>query len=291
MVSPSGWRFKKQLPTKYLAHPPVGLHACAMFSAPQTQAFHEDGFVRLPGALDSAQVGAMRERIWRRLVANGAERDDATTWTLDKQTHLQKIRRADPLPSESPLIHEALEQVFGEGEWLPPKHWGQALVTFPSPEPWDLMPKIWHLDYPYRFPSDAILGANLFLFVSDVRHRGGGTLVVKSSQHLIRRFVQSVDGLATKKMKVLRKQFDARSKWFSELTDEKAPGKSDRILRFMEQDTDVDGVAVRVVELTGSAGDAVLCHPWLVHNGSPNTRDQPRMMRVCRVSHRSRGAY
>ncbi len=55
----------------------------------------------------------------------------------------------------------------------------------------------------------------------------------------------------------------------------------------MDADSDVDGVAVRVVELTGQAGDAVLCHPWCVHNVSPNARERPRMMRASRVYSRA----
>ena len=44
-------------------------------------------------------------------------------------------------------------------------------------------------------------------------------------------------------------------------------------------------MATCVVELTGRAGDLVLCHPWLVHNTAPNAVDRPRMMRVIRVHH------
>lgn len=40
----------------------------------------------------------------------------------------------------------------------------------------------------------------------------------------------------------------------------------------------VDGVDVRVVELTGEPGDLVVMHPWLLHNISMNVADTPRMM-------------
>lgn len=174
--------------------------------------------------------------------------------------------------------------MFREGAWTAPKHWGQALVTFPSVTEWSVPTRGWHLDYPYWFPRDAVWGANLFLFVADVAPRGGGTLVIKSSHRVIARFVASVDGVTTKKQRVLRLQFDAHHEWLRDLTQE--PG-GDRIQRFMSMDTDVDGIAVRVVELTGQAGDAVLCHPWMVHTGSPNTLNKPRLMRACRVHRRT----
>jgi ectoine hydroxylase-related dioxygenase (phytanoyl-CoA dioxygenase family) len=40
----------------------------------------------------------------------------------------------------------------------------------------------------------------------------------------------------------------------------------------------VDGVSVRVVELTGAPGDVVLMHPWLFHAAAPNCSAAPRMV-------------
>ena len=39
----------------------------------------------------------------------------------------------------------------------------------------------------------------------------------------------------------------------------------------------VDGVPVRVAEITGDAGDLVVMHPWLMHNLSMNTEPRPRI--------------
>jgi hypothetical protein len=52
------------------------------------------------------------------------------------------------------------------------------------------------------------------------------------------------------------------------------------------QPTVIDDVEVRVAEVTGRAGDVVVCHPWALHNGTPNTADRPRLMRACRVYRR-----
>jgi hypothetical protein len=46
----------------------------------------------------------------------------------------------------------------------------------------------------------------------------------------------------------------------------------------MERGDTIDGVAVRVVELTGTAGDLVVMHPWLMHNIAMNCSTRPRMM-------------
>jgi hypothetical protein len=44
--------------------------------------------------------------------------------------------------------------------------------------------------------------------------------------------------------------------------------------------TVVDGVRLRVAELTGEPGDMVFCHPCMVHCGAPNRGDFPRFMRI-----------
>ncbi|HTF35881.1 MAG TPA: phytanoyl-CoA dioxygenase family protein [Myxococcota bacterium] len=255
-----------------------------MLPTEQRRGFAEDGYLHIPGALAPDVVDAMQRRVWHRLAHNGADPNDRSTWSPERATNLKAIRTTDPLPADSPVVRGILDDVFGEGAWAAPKHWGQALVTFPSTKDWTVPTRVWHLDYPYWFPPDAVWGANLFLLVSDVAPRGGGTLVVKASHRVIARFVSSVDGLTTKKQKVLRQQFDAHHEWFRNLTRD---SRDDRIERFMGRDTDVDGIAVRVVELTGQAGDAVLCHPWMVHAGSPNALSEPRLMRACRVYHRA----
>ena len=153
------------------------------------RSFFEDGFVQLPGAVSPTDVAHMRERLWRMLEHRGAARDDPSTWSPAQATHLQNMRKRDADPHDSPVVVEALDEVFGAGGWTTKPHWGQALVTFPTPAPWRLPARPWHLDHPYVQPADGISGANLFLFVDDVEPRGGGTLVLRGSPLLVGRFV------------------------------------------------------------------------------------------------------
>ena len=48
----------------------------------------------------------------------------------------------------------------------------------------------------------------------------------------------------------------------------------------MDRETVVDGVPLRVVELTGEPGDMVFCHPVMVHCAAPNRGTRPRFMRI-----------
>ena len=59
-----------------------------------------------------------------------------------------------------------------------------------------------------------------------------------------------------------------------------APSPADRIAAFMDAETTVEGVPLRVVELTGEPGDMVLCHPVMVHCVAPNRGARPRFMRI-----------
>ena len=128
---------------------------------------------------------------------------------------------------------------------------------------------------------------NLFLFLETVDPHGGGTLVLRSSPRLIDRFVEQTGPkhlLATKTKKI-REQLFGTHPFLQELTG--TPMRPDRNERLMEEDTDIDGVGVRVVELVGEPGDVVLTHPWLLHAAGPNTTTRPRLMRASRVYHRS----
>ena len=48
----------------------------------------------------------------------------------------------------------------------------------------------------------------------------------------------------------------------------------------MDRETIVEGVPLRVVELTGEPGDMVFCHPLMVHCAAPNRGARPRFMRI-----------
>ena len=60
----------------------------------------------------------------------------------------------------------------------------------------------------------------------------------------------------------------------------------------MDTETIVEGVALRVVELSGEPGDMVFCHPAMVHCSAPNRGTRPRFMRIKQqfLTHEGRGA-
>jgi hypothetical protein len=75
----------------------------------------------------------------------------------------------------------------------------------------------------------------------------------------------------------LRKRFIRRHPWFRALATEDEDGAG-RIKQFMVDGDEIDGVRVRVAELTANAGDLVVMLPWTMHSLSRNCVATPRFM-------------
>src|SRR6185369_12382070 len=108
--------------------------------------------------------------------------------------------------------------------------------------------------------------------------RGGGTLVAEGSHTLVARLVAAGDAGQGHSTEV-RKRLARASQWFRALWSD--GNNHDRTQCFMVEGGVVDGVPVRVIELTGSPGDIILMHPWAFHAPSANCGTTPRIM----VSH------
>jgi ectoine hydroxylase-related dioxygenase (phytanoyl-CoA dioxygenase family) len=110
--------------------------------------------------------------------------------------------------------------------------------------------------------------------LSPVAPKGGGTAVVAGSHRLAER-IAARSGTATRSADVTRR-LRAEHPWFAALSSKDAAG--DRIRRFMREGAEIDGIHVRVAEMTGEPGDAWFMHPSLLHTAAPNTGEAPRMM-------------
>lgn len=107
--------------------------------------------------------------------------------------------------------------------------------------------------------------------MGDLEPGGGGTPQVAGSHRVIARHLSKT---SERDFTTIRDQVLRSHPWFDTLTTT----AGDRSIDLMTE-SEVDGLPVRVVELTGSAGDLYLTHPWVLHSIAPNTGDAPRMMR------------
>ena len=157
---------------------------------------------------------------------------------------------------------------------IPPAELDAFLVTFPEEggDPWNLGQR-WSS---YGSPQgDWSLG--VATFYSHVGPRAGGRLIVEGSHRLLQSFFEQLKP-SERLSKRLSDRFFRSHPYFAELTG-KTPPKPERVRRFMGEETEIDGVAVRVLELTGEPGDAVLYHRGLVSSISRNVSQETAFMR------------
>ena len=98
--------------------------------------------------------------------------------------------------------------------------------------------------------------------------------MVEGSHELVRRMVVERGNAGASRD--IRKRLAARHPWFRTLVTEGDPEERRRVL--MDEGDEIDGVRVRVRELTGQAGDVVVQLPWTLHAISRHAGDQPRII-------------
>lgn len=247
-----------------------------MLSSQQRAELATLGHTRIRGVVDADVAGAMADRVWALLARRGIDRADRATWPVGFQSKLQGLRQSRTFDGfGTPAVAEVVHGLLGTTGATSGQPWGPALVTFPESGPWTLPSRIWHLDLPGRGDPDQPSVARLFGYVTDVAPQGGGTLVVEGSHELVRRMVAASPHRDAGSSSDIRRRLVARHPWFKALHDEDA---GDRIERFMVDGDEVDGVRVRVAELTADAGDVVVMLPWTMHNLSMNVAARPRFM-------------
>lgn len=179
---------------------------------------------------------------------------------------LQRDREFPCLMGERAI--NLIEQLVGAAvALLPPGQ--QILFSLPSEESWAIPHDVWHTDLP-RFPDVVTPGLQAFTLLDDLESGGGATLVVAGSHQLL----NDAGVLTSKEVKQrLRDEpfFEALFNY------RRAP-----MTALEEAVGHAGGADLRVVELTGSAGDVYLMDLRLLHTPAPNASQKARMMLTSR---------
>ena len=245
------------------------------------QRFERDGYVTVRQAFSRTDALAMEEQWWRELEdTHGIRRDDRSSW----RQIVGDLKAAKRDPLQATILTERVRGVFddllGKDAWSPPRNWGRALVTFPEPGAWDVPTRHWHWDNPSALHLDGLKALFVVSFIGSVAPQSGGTLILSGSPRLVIEQERRIPVSQPRdSITVLRDQFNRSHPWLMALTRH-APSPADRISAFMEEETIIDGVPLRVVELAGEPGDMVFCHPLMVHCPAPNRGTRPRFMRI-----------
>jgi len=248
----------------------------------QRDAFKRAGILRLDGQLSTQGVRRAREAVLRRLERLGLWK--AGAWHLDA---LPRPRWPDTGLKTSEVIgnrHPELAALVEESalaaavdalmdgrpyERSGPNRRPQVLFTLPNAQTWTV-PAGWHLDSP-RLASGQSAGVQLFAFLDVVEARGGGTLAIAGSHHLLnegRPIRPSEFG------RLLRAE-----PFFADLmvADPRADGPQRRAA-LLHRTGAVGNMPLQIVEMTGVPGDVWLMDLCVLHVGAPNAAERPRMM-------------
>ena len=248
----------------------------ALLSIEQRAEFDQLGLVCVTDAFSARDAKRMQDQIWAELKRrHGIKRDAPDTWTIAEPRHLSALSRSGAFAAiDSATLREAIEDLIGTGwQWL--GYPTVPLVTFPvTNAEWSVPSAGWHLDFPAS-SAVPLCALRLLAFVGQVMPGGGGTLVVAGSHRLVADLVTRNGRNKVWHSADIRAALASHA-WLADLTSKH--DTSDRVARFMREGTVLDGVPVRVVELTGAAGDAFLVHPWILHAAAPNCNPTPRMM-------------
>jgi hypothetical protein len=246
-----------------------------------TERFERDGYVVVRQAFARADALDMEGRWWSELAdKHGIRQHDRSSWRQIPGN----LKAAKRDPAQAAILTETVRGVFddllGTGTWSPPKDWGLTTVTFPEPGNWEPPTRFWHWDNPCEPHLDRPRGLFVVTFIGSVTPCGGGTLLLSGSPRLLIQRERRIPadqrrGLGTRPWE----RFHRSHPWLMALAGQ-APSPADRTAAFMDGETVVEGVPLRVVELTGEPGDMVFCHPAMVHCRAPNRGTHPRFMRI-----------
>lgn len=242
-------------------------------SPDQRAAFDRTGLLRLAGFYPPAAAAAMADRVWEDLERRfGRLRDRPDTWTGPAPGKFQALKRSGAFaPLGSPELFALADALMGAGCWDAPARWGGLLLTFPSATPPERRPA-WHLDIFGDQPLTPLPILRIFTFLEPVPPGGGGTLCIAGSHRLALAMEQATGGPIRSETacRALRSRHD----WFARMLE--APHAA--LVPEIGIDAEVAGEVIRLEEMTGAPGDLVVMHPGLVHGGTHNRSDRPRIM-------------
>ena len=239
--------------------------------------FHTFGWIRVQGAFATDDAAAMCAVIWSGLGKVGIIRDDPSTWTRTRPEHLQQLKR-EPIfrAIGTGRTLGAIEELLA-GQALPmPKDWGAFFLHFPTGGQWDVPSAGWHMDGDYTGQLTPPCGILIHAMLTDVGPRCGGTNILSGSHRLVHRWFMQHRPPAGSRAAQLRKSLQQHP-YLRDLCT--AGDSAQRIARFHERTEVVDGIPLRVVENTASAGDLILMHTLLLHAvPAAHLGSQPRFL-------------
>jgi ectoine hydroxylase-related dioxygenase (phytanoyl-CoA dioxygenase family) len=238
--------------------------------------FRVHGWMRVPGAFDSAEAAAMRDVVWDGLADVGVQRDAPATWTIERPVKLQKLKEHAAFKAVgSARLLAAIDAILETQAYEKPKRWGAIFVAFPTEAEWGVPASGWHADANYASQLWPPKGVQTHTLFGDIAPRSGATQILSGSHRLIHKWFKDHPPPAGSRSADMRKSLQ-RHPYVRDLHTE--GNRESRIDRFMNRVEEVDGILLQVVENMGAAGDVILLHPLTLHVAAPNNGVAPRFL-------------
>lgn len=240
-----------------------------MLTVEQIESFVCDGFVHVPNAFSAELAAECRGLLWKQL---GMDPDDRSTWT--REVVRLGVRGDDAFvrSANTTALHEAYDQLVGPGQWRPLELIGTFPVRFPVDKAREGAEDYgWHIDASFLTPEAEAGGGQDW--------EGELPLVPPDYDRILRCNVFSRD----RALLVLILYSDTGARDAPTLLRVGSHLDVPRLLEpYGAEGTYLEcgpvGAGRPQALATGQAGDAYLCHPFLVHTPITNTGTEPRFM-------------
>jgi len=222
-------------------------------STAQIERFIVDGFLRVDNAFSTELAEECRAILWK---ATGCDPHNPATWT-------QPVIRTGEIRldvfkgvANTPILHNAFDQLAGKGNWVPRESLGSFVIRFPNKIPAE--DTGWHVDA--SFPGEEV--NNYFEWRINVNSKGRALLMLF--------LFSDVD----------KDDAPTRIRRGSHLSVAKIlEPEGDKGLSFLELAQKLDALPKFGEALaTGKAGTVYLCHPFLVHAAQDHHGTFPKFM-------------
>ncbi|MDT9600728.1 phytanoyl-CoA dioxygenase family protein [Sphingosinicella rhizophila] len=219
----------------------------------QVREFVDDGFVKIENGFSAMLAEQCRRELWADIGLSPRRSED---WCRPVIRVASKASRPFVEAANTPVLHEAYDQLAGKGRWRAPSGLGTFPIRFPSRDaPGD---EGWHVDM--SFGDD---NPDFMEWRANVMSKGRALLML---------FLLSDVGPDDAPARI-------RKGSHAVVARELLPyGEAGATLRRLSADGYVSSENCEVALATGAAGTVYLCHPFLVHAAQGHRGKQPRFM-------------
>lgn len=219
----------------------------------QITSFIDKGFVKIENAFPTEIANDCRAILWK---ATQCDPNNPDSWTQPVirigELGLEPFKKA----ANTPILHNAFDQLVGKDNWLPRHTLGSFPIRFPSKE--QANDTGWHVDasfagedannyFEWRINIHSKARGLLMLFLfSDVTERDAPTIIKVGSHFDVAKILES---------------------------------EGEKGLSFMELAQRLNTISTKEeIIATGKAGTVYLCHPFIVHAAQNHYGTTPKFM-------------